>query len=150
MEKISTNYVNLQAERVKTDFANGVMAIYTGSQPASADAAETGTLLCLITKDGEAFTAGNPTNGLNFGSVSNNVVSKSEGETWSGKVLVDGVAGWFRFYDNNHVTGASTTANRFDGSISYQEMEELQFPNITVLPAGSTLIVENFSVTCSA
>lgn len=36
--------------------SNGTLEFYSGTQPASADAAPTGTLLCVITKDGAAYT----------------------------------------------------------------------------------------------
>lgn len=41
----------------KNAFQNGRIEIYTGSQPASADAAVTGTLLCTVTNNNGAHTA---------------------------------------------------------------------------------------------
>ena len=38
-------------------FKNGEIRIYTGTQPATADAAVTGTLLGVVTKDGAARVA---------------------------------------------------------------------------------------------
>ena len=49
---------------LKDILANAVAAVYSGSQPVNADAAETGTLLGYITKDGGSFTPGSATNGL--------------------------------------------------------------------------------------
>lgn len=37
-------------------FTNGILEFYTGAQPASADAAPTGTLLCVLTEGGLAHT----------------------------------------------------------------------------------------------
>ena len=132
MERISTAYANEQLSSFAETFKNGVLAIYSGTQPASADDAETGTLLCLITNDSGAFTPGQPTNGLNFGAPVNGQIDKAAGETWSGTVLADGVAGWFRFYDNSYTTGASTTAKRFDGAIADTGACEIQITNTTL------------------
>lgn len=50
------NYAN-QKGSVKRALQNGKIMIYSGTQPASADAAPTGTLLCTITDTGGAHTA---------------------------------------------------------------------------------------------
>lgn len=99
-------------------FRNGVIRIYSGSQPSTADAAETGTLLLEVTESDGAFAAGAPANGLNFDgeAAASGLLTKESSETWQGTGAADGTAGWFRFYDNAYVTGASTTAVRFDGS----------------------------------
>lgn len=144
-ERLSTAYANEQLTNFKNAYANGVLAIYSGSQPATADEAETGTLLCLITRDAQPHTAGSPANGLNFGTPASGVVDKASGEVWSGIILATGVAGWFRFYANDHVTGASTTAKRFDGDISPSSSSELQMAN-TSLTAGDTLVLNSFPV----
>lgn len=144
-EKTSTIFANEQLAAMRTAFANGVLAIYSGSQPASADAAETGTLLCLITNNGQPFTAGNAANGLNFDEPSGGRMDIASGETWSGTALESGVAGWFRFYDNAYVTGASTTARRFDGAISTSNTAELQMADPT-MTAGDTQTVDSLPI----
>ncbi|MBO7670859.1 MAG: hypothetical protein J6S60_09755 [Oscillospiraceae bacterium] len=129
------------------DFQNGVLAIYSGTQPASADDSETGELLCLITKDGGGFTAGSPDNGLNFTRTEQaGTVSKAEGEEWMGTAVANGTAGWFRFYDNNYTTGASETAKRFDGSIGTSTDAEMQITN-PALTKGGKIVIEAFPVT---
>jgi len=57
--KLSTAARNFLAAggSYKDQFQNGRMEIYSGSQPASADAAVTGTLLCTITDNSGARTA---------------------------------------------------------------------------------------------
>lgn len=105
---------------IKDLFKDGVIHIYSGSKPADADQGETGTLLAIISKDGVAFTADLPDNGLEFGSVSGAMSSTFElsknTDTWQDNLgLANGNAGWFRFYDNSYMTGVSTTAIRFDG-----------------------------------
>jgi len=94
---------------------NGVIELRTGSQPASADDAETGTLLVRITNGAGAFTPGSPTNGLNIGAAASGTSGIESGETWQGLGLAAGTAGWYRHYDNSYTTGASTTAKRYDG-----------------------------------
>ena len=93
---------------LKQILANGQIRIYTGTQPASADAGETGTLLCTITLASGAMTSGVATNGINLGNAADGTVGKAAGEVWSG---VNGgaggtgytgtqTAGWFRWYPN--------------------------------------------------
>lgn len=98
-------------------FEKGVIEIYTGTQPTSADAAVSGTLLGTVTLNSGAFVPGAPTNGLTFAAPSAGSVSKTG--TWSFVGIAAGTAGWFRFKANAVDTGAlSTTAVRMDGSIA--------------------------------
>ena len=98
-------------------FANGVIEIRSGPQPITADAAATGTLLGLVTKDGLAWVAGSPTNGLNFNAPANGAVSKNA-DNWRFNGLANGTAGWFRLKGNAADDGSvSTTLPRLDGSI---------------------------------
>lgn len=57
--RISTGLRNWLAQHgsFKQAFQNGKLEIYSGSQPATADAAATGTLLCTVTKSSGARTA---------------------------------------------------------------------------------------------
>lgn len=110
---------------VKDLFKDGVIEIYSGTKPANADQAETGTLLATISVNGSAFTADVPDNGLEFGSASGDMSSGfkllKNTDTWQDDYgITAGQAGWFRFYDNNYVKGASTTAVRFDGVCGVQ------------------------------
>lgn len=100
-------------------FRNGVIRIYTGTQPASANSGETGTLLCEITMNSQAHSVGlSGTNGLVFGNPAGGVLGKRNGDIWSGLNLATGTAGWFRLYANDKTLGDSTTAVRTDGSCS--------------------------------
>lgn len=138
MEKFSTGDVNIAAAAIKTAYANGVLAIFGGgSQPATANDAETGMLLALITLNGGTFTAGSPTNGLNFTDPVDGVIAKAEEDNWSGLGLAAAGTGTtathFRFYANAYETGASTTAVRFDGAISSASTAELQMTVQTIV-----------------
>lgn len=147
-ERLSTGHANAQLADFVSDYANGVMEIYSGTQPTNADTTEVGggTLLAIITEDGGAFTGGSSTNGLNFGTPSSGVVDKSSSETWKGTILASGVAGWFRFYSNAYTKGASTSALRFDGAISTSSTAELQMLN-TTLTAGGEVTITSLPIT---
>lgn len=97
---------------------DGIIEIYSGARPASADAIQTGTLLLKITLDGGDFTAGVATNGISLGEFEDLVLKRASGEVWKGTGLSDGTAGWARWYSNAYETGASTTAVRMDGTVS--------------------------------
>lgn len=88
--------------------------IYSGAQASSPDAAATGTLLCTITVGGGGV-------GLTWEAAAvENTIEKESTETWSGTVLADGTAGWFRIYESGDAApgSASTTVARVDGSIA--------------------------------
>jgi len=90
--------------------------IYTGTQPATADTAASGTLLATIYSN-------NPTDtlGLNFDVPAvAGTISKAAGETWAGTALATGTAGWYRLYTatGDAPSVLSTTASRIDGNIS--------------------------------
>lgn len=150
-EKFSTGFVDVEASAVKTALADFVIGIYSGSQPASANDTEgSGSLLCLITLNGGAFTGGVSTNGLNFDGPSDGVLSKPSGATWSGNGLAAAGTGttatWFRVYPNAYTTGASTSAVRYDGAISTSSTAELQMTNTTVVQ-GVPVTINSFNLT---
>ncbi len=97
---------------------DGVIYIYSGSQPATADTAASGTVLGTITVSGGAFVAGAFGNGLEFGDAASGAIAKSASEVWQMIATTTGYAGWFRFCGNAADTGStSTTLPRIDGSI---------------------------------
>ena len=124
---------------------NGVIEVYTGTQPATADLAETGTKLLRVTVASGAFVAGAATNGLNLGDAAAGITSKEAGEVWSGVGLAAGTAGWFRYYSNAYVTGASESAVRFDG-ICGVGTGELRMSSLTVA-VGATTTIDTGTVT---
>jgi len=138
----------LGTDDLKGLFTDGVLRIYSGIQPTSADDAETGTLLCEITVSSGVFTPGSPDNGLEFGAPAAGTISKASGEVWSGVATATGTAGWFRFYANARTTGASTTAARFDGSVSTSGAQ-LNMSS-TAITAGATTTIDSFAVTLPA
>ena len=126
-------------------FANGVIDIYSGTQPATADAAITGTLLGRVTLNSGNFTAGSPTNGLTFAAASGGSVSKSG--VWSFNGVAAGTAGWFRLKGNALDNDAlSTILPRVDGSIATSGAD-MNLSNISVaVSSPNTIDSFNFSV----
>lgn len=78
---------------------HGVIRIYSGLQPANADAVETGTLLVTITKEGLTHSTSTGANGLEFLDAAVSGVLSKVTDEWKGDPAAAGVAGWFRFYD---------------------------------------------------
>lgn len=128
-------------------FKDGVLDIYSGTIPATADAAETGTKLASITISSGAFVAGAPANGLEFGAPASGVISK-DAATWSGVGLATGEAGYYVFYDNAKVTGLSTTSVRFMGTCG-ESGTDMVMSDATVT-AAATKTIDTFSITLPA
>ncbi len=126
-------------------FANGIIEIRTGTQPATADAPATGTLLGTVTLASGAFTPGVATNGLTFAAAASGAVSKSG--VWSFVGIAAGTAGWFRLKGNaldNDLT--STTLPRLDGSIATSGAD-LNLSNIAIaVSAPSTIDAFTFTI----
>ena len=129
-------------------FANGVIEIYSGSQPTSADSAATGTLLGTVTIAHGAFTPGTSTNGLTWATPADGAVSKSTAE-WQFAGVAAGTAGWYRLKGNAYDGGAtSTTLPRMDGNIGSSGADmNLSNPSIAV---GAITTIDSFTVTFPA
>lgn len=124
-------------------FEKGVLYIYSGPQPLSADNAVTGTLLAIVTKDGQPFVAGAPDNGLSFDAPVAGVVSKAAADNWKCVALADGTAGWFRLMGNaSDALGQSTTLPRMDGHCGTDD-KGLQIGSLT-FKAGAPQTVDVF------
>ncbi len=124
----------------------GIIRIYSGTQPASADDAVTGTLLCTITGASLPVTQGVETNGLGFAAATGGVIGK-DGVVWSGDNIADGTAGWARFSANATLdnTGISTTAVRVDMAAATSG-SQINF-STTSLVNGITTTVSSVAIT---
>ena len=131
----------------------GFLYIYTGTQPANADLAASGTLLATIANaDGST--------GITFEAPVLGVMPKTAGETWSGAAVAGGTAGWFRHHelDTNKATTETTAAassaassagaSRYDGAVAVSGAE-LDMSNTTVVNLAVQTIT-TFSVTLPA
>ena len=103
---------------MSSQFANGVMYIYSGPQPLNADQAVQGTLLLVITNTAGTFNFGTATNGLLLGTGVSGVIAKATAQTWQGVAAATGTAGWARLMGNaSDNLGVSTTLPRIDMSV---------------------------------
>jgi hypothetical protein len=126
-------------------FKHGVIHIYSGSQPADADAVETGTKRVEITEDGNTHVPASGLYGLEFEDTPvSGQLDKLATQSWEGDALNTGTIGWFRFYDQSVTTGASTTAVRFDGAIALSGAQ-LNVASLTVT-ATVAFVINNFSL----
>lgn len=94
----------------KDAFDGGTIRIFGGVAPADANAAETGTLLCVISNNGTAT-------GITFGTAANGVIAKTSGEVWSGTNVATGTATHFRIVAPGDTGAASTTEPRQQGTV---------------------------------
>lgn len=128
-------------------FDKGVIHIYSGPQPSSADAPVSGTLLGIVTSSAAPFTFGDPANGLEFDPAVAGTVSKSSTQEWKFKGIANGTAGWFRLMGNAlDSLGSSTVLPRLDGSIGTSGAD-LNLSNIAVaIGAPATIDIFNFTI----
>ena len=148
--ELSTGLRNgmLNATGMKEALTNGVLYIYSGTQPASPDSAVSGTLLMIITKASGAFSFGTATNGLNLGAPAGGVVAKDT-DVWSGVGIAAGTAGWFRLMGNaTDSLGASTTLPRMDGSVGTAG-SDLNLVSTTIA-IGTPVTIDTFQYTLPA
>ena len=141
--RISTGLAyNMLAQGMSLVMASGVIEIYDGFQPDTADLAESGNLLVVITPNSLLF---NPSLSqmLFLTSPSGGILSKNTSQTWSGIAVASGYAGWARFYDQAYVHGADTSGllNRIDFSCN---SGELALSNYNIV-AGETIVIDAFS-----
>lgn len=126
-EKINDAARNRATDSVGDDFNSAIMYFYTGSQPASAGSAATGTLLGQGTLPADAMAA-----------ASGGVAAKSG--TWTISISVGGDVGYFR------VVSASGD-RRYDGAVTATGGGgEIELPSVTVV-AGQNVTVNTFTIT---
>lgn len=150
--RLSTGFRNaiLGTKCVKELFNYGVIRVFAGTQPASADDAEGSSPLLELTASSGAFTPGSQDNGLQFGDPASGVLAKlpAPAHVWSGVGLLAGTAAWFRLYGNDRTTGASTTAPRLDGVCGVGS-GQLQLVSTTIT-ANATTTADGFTITVPA
>lgn len=128
-------------------FDGGSIAVYTGTQPETADDAATGTLLGRITLDGGAWTAGDPANGLLFDRIGRYALKRVE-DSWVLKGSSPGLAGWARLVGNAPDSGdISLSLPRIDmavGLVDDTGDAQLRLPNPTIASGSSIEILQWF------
>lgn len=119
-------------------FNSGTLAIYSGSKPATANLAPTGTLLASITLPADAFAA-----------AASGAIAKSG--TWEdASADATGTAGYFRLKasgDDNTLDGAFA---RIDGTITATSGGgDLELDN-TSISSGQSVTINTFTITAPA
>lgn len=146
--QLSTGLRNgmLNATGYKEAFTNGVIYLYSGPQPASADAAVAGTLLGKVTLAAGAFAFGTGTNGINMDVPAAGIVSKAAAEAWQMVGIAIGTIGWGRLMGNaNDALGISTTLPRFDFSVATVGAD-LNLSTVSII-VGTPVTVDIFQFT---
>lgn len=141
--KVSTGLRNklMDTGSLKSIFAAGFIKIYSGSAPADADAAVTGTLLVTI-----SISSGGT--GINFDTAAaSGVLSKAPAETWSG-VCTGGTAGYYRHVAAGDTGVSSTTEARLQGNVATLG-SDLNLSSTTLVGAA-TQTIDFYSVTLPA
>lgn len=132
--------------------AGGFIDIYSGNQPATADAAATGTLLATVYSDGVAA-------GLNLAQVAvGGVISKLGSQNWStASCAASGSAGWFRYraaqdpgavVAGGTITAAARAANQ--AVIVFTQAGHSQVVGNKILTTGFTVSAYNVNGTVVA
>lgn len=138
--KISTGLANkvLDTGSVKSIFAAGFLKLYSGSAPADADAAVTGTLLCTI-----SISSGGT--GVNFDTAAAaGVLAKAPAETWSGVNAATGSAGYFRHVAAGDTGASSTTQARIQGTVGTVGAD-LNLTSVSLV-SGATQTLDYYTV----
>ena len=142
---LGENGVDTGADGLRGIFKDCVIDIYTGGQPATADAAATGTMVGRVTIGAGAFTEGVAVNGLEFDAPANAILSKVVADAWQFTGLADGVAGWFRLRGNAVDSGAlSTILPRIDGNVGTTTGDML-VSNVNIV-TGAVATVDQFNI----
>lgn len=136
-EKLSTKLCNsiLDTGSIKGSFTNMELRIYSGTPPATADAAITGTLLVTVKNGGSYAT---------FGSAAAGVMGINGTETWSGSSTPGGVASHYRLVSNADDDGATgATYPRVQGTIGVGGSD--MNVGTTTIGVGATFTVNTFT-----
>ncbi len=122
-------------------FKNACIRIYTGTQPASANNAPSGTLLVTITDNNT------PNAPLKFGEASGGTLTKDPNAVWSGAAVATGTAGWFRLSPLDDAGATDTVTPRIDGAVGTSGAELNMSSTSIVSGAVQTIVSFNVSMT---
>jgi len=128
-------------------FKYSIIDVYAGSAPSDADQAETGTKLLSITKDAGAFVAGYLTNGFQFDAIAASVLSKKS-DTYQDAGIAAGTAGYYYHYNNQYVTGASTSSIRMLGTVGTASAQFIL--SSTTIELAATTTLDSYTITMPA
>lgn len=125
---------------IKDALDGSFIYIYSGTEPATADAALSGnTLLVKISVGGDGTT------GLTFDATPvNGVLVKTAAENWKGTVVADGTASFFRMAASDP-SGASTSDVRLQGDIGTTMLNALTMTSATCT-TGDEKPIDQFQI----
>lgn len=144
--KTSTGLRNkiLDTGSLKSRLALGFLKLYSGAEPADADAAITGTLLSTISVGGTGT-------GLSLAAAAVGGVIAKSAEVWSGPIVATGVAGYWRLAAAGDTGAASITEERIQGSVGLAGADvNLSSVSLTTNAALSAQTINYFVVTIPA
>ena len=124
----------------KSGLDGGVLKIYGGTIPVTADADSSGaTVLCTISLDatGTGITCAS--------SVTAGVLTKNASEIWRGQISTSGTATFFRFMAVGDTGTASTSAKRVQGTVGVVG-SDLNFSSISFVTPNYK-IIDSLNVT---
>ena len=93
---LGKNGTDTGADGFRGIFHLSIIDFYSGTQPSSANAAPTGTLLASATVSGAAYNESTGENGLQFDAPSSGVIGKPSGASWQYTGIAAGTLGWAR------------------------------------------------------
>ncbi len=126
----------LGTQSLRDALSGGVINIYSGTEPATADDAAAGTLLTTI-RNGAA--------GLTMDVASNGTIQKTAAEVWQGTNVAAGTATYYRHVAVGDSGAASATEARVQGSIAVSGAE-LNLTSV-VLANGAVQTLDFYSIT---
>jgi hypothetical protein len=88
------------------------------------------------------------TTGLHFNDSASGILTKLDGETWSGTAVADGTAAWFRLKCAGDSGTTSTLEERMDGSIATSGADMIM--SNTLVVTSSLQSCTTFSLTLPA
>ena len=137
--KASTGLRNklLDTNSLKTILALGAIKIYSGSAPATADAAVTGTLLATITVSSGATQ-------LSMAASAADGVLTKDSAVWSGVAAATGTAGYYRHVAAGDTGASSTTEARIQGTVALAG-GDLNLSSLS-FTAGATKTIDYYSI----
>lgn len=149
--RFSTGERDSVADKIVLDFADGVIDLYDGSQPASSDDVPNGNKIGSVTESGGTFAHGSAANGLEIQSNSDGTISIKAGESWRFTSTQAGTVTWGRFKTNAPDSDASsTTQKRMDFSVGVTTGNMKIGQGVTFTAASQTADISTFSLNIAA
>lgn len=157
--RFSKKVFNDQLTALKTALANGVIHLYSGSQPATPEAAVTGSYIGSIQLSGGTWAAGTATYGLELGTAADGEIAKASAENWLFTCVNAGTVGWGRFIANTTAGSGSLSSadsGALDSSEEFPRMDfsvgitsgDLRMGKVTYA-VGETGTISSFSIPLS-